>query len=161
MDRNINCRLSLPIAPYFLIASLLISSSGCKSKNDDPEPVTSIQLAKLTKAWKLTEVMLDGTIKESDYPSFELVIAGVKGNELFSYTVTGRPSLSPWPQSGSWSFGTNPESEIVRDPDTDDEITMQYEVTENTLQLSFEFSGEGYASRTTDVGGEWVFTFGL
>jgi hypothetical protein len=155
-----NFKMCPPFIIYSLISAMLIFTSGCKSKNDDPEPVTSIQLTKLTKTWKLIEVTVDGTTKKSDYLSFELVIDGVKGNDLFSYSVVARPSLSPWPQSGSWSFGTNPESEIVRDPDTDDEITMQYEVTENTLQISFEFSGEGYASRTRDVGGEWVFTFG-
>jgi hypothetical protein len=156
-----NLKKSLSIISYFFISVTLISSSGCKSKNEDPKPVISIQLAKLVKTWKLTEVTRDGVNKKSDYPSFELVITGVEGNDLFSYTATARPSLSPWPGSGSWSFSADPEIEIVRDPNTEDEITIHYEVTDNTLQLNFEFNGPGYGSRTTEVGGEWVFTFGL
>ncbi len=143
--------------PVMALASLfLLSSCG----GDDPATpsVPDQQLAKLSSQWKLSDVTLDGTSKKTDYAAFTLTISGTAGADSFGYTTAGRPSNSPWPPSGTWVFGTNPESQIVRDTGAD-KLDMTYSVSDSQLQLTFDFSGTGYPGRVSAVKGKWVFTF--
>ena len=138
----------------------LLTYSSCKDNKPTPEPITDVQLGKLSpKTWKVDAVTLDGVDKKADYTAFELTMKGTKGNTSFGYETSGRPSLSPWKLSGSWEFGTSPETQIIRDKKTADELPMTYGVTETTLSITFNFSGPGYTSRTGVVKGQWVFTF--
>lgn len=139
----------------------LLTYSSCKDDKSAPEPITDVQLGKLSKTWKVDAVTLDGVDKKTDYAAFQLVLSGTKGNTSFGYTTTGRPTLSPWKSSGSWEFGTAPETQIIRDKGTADELPMTYAVTETTLSITFTFNGAGYTSRTGVVKGQWVFTFKL
>ncbi len=139
----------------------LLTYSSCKDDKPAPEPITDVQLGKLSKTWKVDAVTLDGVDKKTDYAAFQLVLSGTKGNTSFGYTTTGRPTLSPWKSSGSWEFGTAPETQIIRDKGTADELPMTYAVTETTLSITFTFNGAGYTSRTGVVKGQWVFTFKL
>jgi hypothetical protein len=68
--------------------------------------------------------------------------------------------LSPWKASGSWEFGASPETQMIRDKGTADELAMTYSVNETTLSITFTFNGAGY-SRTGVVKGQWVYTFKL
>ena len=140
----------------------LLTYSSCKDNKPTPEPITDVQLGKLSpKTWKVDAVTLDGVDKKVDYTAFVLNITGTKGNTSFGYTTLGRPSLSPWKSSGSWEFGTAPETQIIRDKGTADELPMTYAVTETTLSITFTFNGAGYTSRTGVVKGQWIFTFKL
>lgn len=140
---------------------ILLTYSGCGDDSSPPVPVTDVQLEKLAKTWKVDAVTLDGVDKKADYASFQLLISGTKGNTSFGYTTSGRPSLSPWKSGGTWEFGTAPETQIIRDKGTADELPMTYAVTETTLSISFTFNGAGYTARTGVVKGQWIFTFKL
>lgn len=142
-----------------LMATLLTYSS-CKKDDPEPEPLTDIQLGKLAKTWKINTVTLDNVDKLSDYTNFTLTLTGTKGNTSFGYSTANRPSLSPWKASGSWEFGASPETQMIRDKGTVDELAMTYSVNETTLSITFTFNGAGY-SRTGVVKGQWVYTFKL
>lgn len=143
------------------LVAILVTYSSCKSKKTDPEPITDVQLAKLAKTWKASAVTLDGVDKLTDYSAFQLALTGTKGNTSFGYNATGRPSLSPWKSSGNWEFGASPETQMIRDKGTADELAITYAVTETTLSITFTFNGAGYTARTGVVKGQWIFTFKL
>jgi len=142
------------------LVGLLLTYSNCKDNKSTPEPITDVQLEKLAKTWKINTATLDGVDKLADYTAFQLVLSGTKGNTSFGYSTSGRPALSPWKSSGSWEFGASPETQMIRDKGTADELAMTYAVTETTLSISFSFNGSGY-SRTGVVKGQWVYTFKL
>jgi len=142
------------------LVGLLLTYSNCKDKKSTQDPITDVQLGKLVKTWKINTATLDGVDKLADYVDFQLVLSGTKGNTSFGYSTSGRPALSPWKSSGSWEFGASPETQMIRDKGTADELAMTYAVTETTLSISFTFNGSGY-SRTGVVKGQWVYTFKL
>lgn len=147
----------------FAATFLLIS---CKS---EPDPtIQEVTLKKLVRTWTLNSIELDGVNKKtsSEYNSFKLTIGGTYSASApdaeYSYSVSGRPQLSPWPSSGKWKFGTGtPQSQIIRDAGTDNEVAITYSLQENPLQLtvSFNYQGNGIASRTSVVKGNWELVF--
>lgn len=139
----------------------LITFSNCGDDPPPPPSVADVQFDKLAKTWKITTVTLDGVDKTADYTGFQLVLSGTKGSPPFNYSTTARPSLSPWKASGAWEFGAAPETQMIRDKGTTDELPLTYSVTESTLTISFTFNGTGYTARTGVVKGNWVYTFGL
>jgi hypothetical protein len=144
---------------YLMMAAVLFLPSGCKQKGDDPEPISNVQLAKLSKTWKLKSITRNGISKIAEYPSFQLTLAGTKGADLFTYTTSARPLLSPWPASGSWAFGSDVATQIIRDPKTADALEMTYSVSTSTLQINFNFTGAGYTGRIAEVEGQWILIF--
>lgn len=154
---------SFKLILLLLAVGVLFSLTNCGGDSKPTESVADQQLAKLSKTWKLTSVTLDGTaVTTPSYAAFQLVVTGTKGATSFGYTTAGRPSLSPWKASGTWSFVNGQEtSQITRDPDnaTDTQI-MTYVVNETSLELNFTFAGAGY-TRVDQVKGAWVFKFGL
>jgi hypothetical protein len=133
-------------------------------------PVADQQFDKLAKAWKVTSVTLGGVDKKTLlYPNFVLNITGTKGATSFIYTTTGNPpSGSSWKGSGTWAFGTDPLTMLIREPGTgasSENLAMSYTVTETTLQISFTlapgFTPYANQGRTEVVEGNWIFTFGL
>jgi hypothetical protein len=143
------------------LLGILLVYSSCGGGSDPAPPITDVQIGKLNKTWRITSVTLDGVIQNgsnntSDYTGFQLVLAGTTGGTSVNYTATSRPALSPWQPSGSFTFGTNAETELVRNDDVD----VTYSVTDTQLQMTFSFSGSGY-TRSAVVSGVWVFTFGL
>jgi hypothetical protein len=151
---------------FLLITSVgaLFTFSSCGPSPSPQVPVADQQFDKLSKPWKLTSVTLDGNpVTTPSYTGFQLAISGTKGQTSFNYTTTfasTRP-LSTWKSSGTWKFGTEPTTMIVRDPGTADELAMTYVVSATTLQITFTYSGPGYTTRTDVVNGGWVFNFGL
>lgn len=150
-------------ALFVLAIVAVMGYSSCGPNGGPDTPVEEVQLAKLTGAWKMTgsatNVTLDGVNKKSDYTTFQLTISGTPGGTTFDYTTSGRPALSPWPSSGTWTFGADPETQIIRDAaKTADTLPMTYTVSDTQLELSFDFAKQGY-SRTSNVSGRWVFTF--
>jgi hypothetical protein len=152
----------------------LFTFSNCGDSKPAAEPLPDKQLRLLTgtnQVWKLTAVTLDGVdqLKTAtpagpyDKATFTLTLSGTKGSASFNYAVAGRPALSPWKTSGTWTFGTDPATQITRDPSiVSDKLEMTYNVTDPaaTLSIQFNFQGAGY-TRTDQVKGNWVFTFGL
>ncbi len=154
------------------IASLIIYT-GCGGGSDPAPSIEDQQLEKLSGTWSVSSVTLGSVDKTADYktPNFQLVISGTAGATIFSYSTSGRPTTSPWKLNGTYVFGGDPEKQIIRDydstkPDSDpvniDKLPTTYSVSADgkTLQLNFTFAGPGYQSaRTSNVGGDWVFTF--
>lgn len=132
--------------------------SGC---GDDESPSAKAkQLSIISGTWKISNVKVDNADVTSEYPSFELTLSGSAKSDVFAYGIVGRPDLSPWPAGGTWSFGSDLKSNLVRDPSTSDVLNMNYTVTKTQLTIDFMFNGLGYdASRVNSAAGNWVYTF--
>ena len=137
------------------IIMMVLALVDCKSKGEDPGPSDQdLQLEKLTAAWTCTAATRDD-VNQDGYTNFKLNISGTAGSDSFGYSASGRPSLSPWPASGTWKFGSNTMSELLRDSN----IPVSYSVTDTELQLTFTYSGSGFNGRVSEVEGQWVFKF--
>jgi len=107
--------------------------AACKKEDDDPETEEKKQLDLLRGAWTLQSASTDGTDRTSDFftdanPPQPLVL-NLSGNYVeggtYNYSFTGtRPDPSPWPESGTWKFGTNKLTDMIRDPNSSSEISM-------------------------------------
>lgn len=148
----------------FLVQILLslVVLNACKDKPQGPSE-EEVQLQKLSKTWDLSSVTLDGGDPGISYSSFRLTLSGTIGAPSFTYSTQGRPIRSPWPGNGTWIFGTAVTSQVIRDPGTADELPITYSVSQdgNSLEITFNFSGEGYSStgRQENVNGSWRFVF--
>jgi hypothetical protein len=151
-------KLAARVLSLLILASVATFYVSC-SKDDDPgksDEDTQIEL--LNGTWKVTardQVKLTGADPGEDYTGFTLVLSGTVGssNNAISFTTTGRPALSPWPASGTLTFGDKVKETLVRNDDVD----IAYAATATNLQMEFTFVGEGYA-RTKNVQGTWNFT---
>jgi len=139
---------------------LILIFSGCGSKGSPAESTQDKQLGLLSHTWKVSTVSFDTNDKTTDWPGFQLTISGTKGATSFNYSCASRSSKpGPWPPSGTWAFGTDPVTQILR---TEDNLTMTYTVSATTLQISFNFptTGTGYTGpRLSNVSGNWIFNF--
>jgi len=155
--------MKLKTSIYALAIAMVLMA--CKGSEDKPT-VQETQLKLLTKTWSLSEVTLDGVNKKtsSEYNNFKLTISGTYSASApdaeYNYSVSGRPQLGSWPGSGKWEFSSSaPETQLVRDPGSSDELPLTYSLTNGQLQITFTYQGDGYASRTSIVNGQWVMTF--
>ena len=115
----------------------------------------SLLIEKFEGTWNAQAVTYDADDMIADYGSFQIAFA--KGSsDVMTFTTSGRPAkLTPWPASGTFTFGSPSTSQLVRD----DGVTIDYDVNTNSLQLTMEnYSGTGYNGRTSTVAGDWVFT---
>src|SRR5687767_5224438 len=124
----------------FRILSLLILVvvatfyAGCKKDDDNPDTEEKKQLTKLLGAWTLQSAN-DGTDRTADFMNgTSPLVLHLEGNYVeggtYNYSFTGkRPDPSPWPSNGTWKFGTNKSTQIIRDPGGVNEISMTYQVT--------------------------------
>ncbi|HLZ16930.1 MAG TPA: hypothetical protein VKQ08_07815 [Cyclobacteriaceae bacterium] len=152
-----------------LSLGVIFSFSGCSGGGGAAESTPDKQFGMLSaKTWTASTVTLNGVDQSSTWTGFKLKISGTKGASTFSYnTTTGtRPALGPWPAGnnigglGTWAFGTDPVTQITRDPGAaNDELPMTYTVTATTLTISFNYTGAGYAARVSNLSGNWVFNF--
>jgi hypothetical protein len=141
-----------------LLTAMLVIS-GCGSKSSPVVTPQDKQLGLLSKTWKISSVTLDtgspGPDQTSKWTGFQLTITGTPGGTTFNYACASRPALGPWPASGTWTFGADPVTQIIR---TEDTLPITYTVTATTLTMNFKYSGSGY-TRVGSVGGNWVFSF--
>ena len=146
-------RISTPL----VFLGLILIFSGCGSKSTPAESTQDKQLGLLSQTWKVGTVTLDTKDQNATgaWTNFQLTISGTKGGTTFNYSCAGRPTLGPWPASGTWTFGTDPVTQIIR---TEDNLNMTYTVTPTTLQVNFNYAGNGY-SRVSNVSGNWIFNF--
>jgi hypothetical protein len=149
----------------FIILALLaaaVSFWQCGGDSTAPPDPKDEQLTKLSQTWKATSVTFaSGGAPQpvTGYDNFEVTISGTKGQSTFNYTTTGRPAsptISPWGPSGTFTFGTEFSTVVTREDGT----TITYSVTATQLQMTFTYTGAGYAgSRVNSVNGNWTFTF--
>ena len=139
---------------------------GCKKDDDDKKTEEQMQLEKLAGVWTV-ESANDGGVRTADFTDPSAMVLTLSGNYAeggtYNYSLTGaRPDPSPWPASGTWKFGTNKSSEIVRDPGGVNEINMTYSVTDANLIIEFTVpdGSPGWpGGRIGSVVGDWTFTF--
>lgn len=141
---------------------VILIVSGCGGKSTPAESTQDKQLKLLSQAWKVSTVILDTNDKTGDWTNFQLTISGTKGATSFNYSCANRSTkLGPWPASGTWAFGTDPVTQILR---TEDNLNMTYTVTSTTLQIIFNYptTANGYTGpRVSNVSGNWTFNFTL
>jgi hypothetical protein len=150
LKKEILIKLSLAIVTFMLLE--------CGSRHNSPAP-EEIQLNKLNANWAISSVMKDG-MTQSGYNNLKLVINGSAFTKDYIYAVTGRPAKSPWPAGGTWTFGTDINTQIIRDKGTADELPLSYSVADTSLTIQFQFNGTGYTGgKTSAVTGNWSFVF--
>jgi len=137
---------------------VILAFSGCGGKGSPAESTQDKQLGLLSHTWKIATVTLNSVDQSASWTGFQLTLTGTKGATSFSYSCASRPTLGPWPASGAWAFGTDPITQVIRDKGTADELPLTYAVTSTTLQVTFNYSGNGY-TRVSNVSGNWVFSF--
>jgi hypothetical protein len=138
---------------------VILIINGCGGKSTPAESTQEKQLKLLTQTWKISTVTLDGTDQSTINPwtGFQLTISGDPTAATYNYSCANRAKIGPWQASGTWKFGTDPVTQIIR---IEDNLIMTYTVTATTLQLNFNYSGNGY-TRVNNVTGNWVFNFTL
>ncbi|MBS1543625.1 MAG: hypothetical protein JST14_08335 [Bacteroidetes bacterium] len=134
--------------------------SDCKKSSGPGQSPQDAQLVKLSKTWAIKAstdgVTLDGT-PQTGYSTFTLTVSGTAGQTTFGFTTDKRPPLSPWPISGTFTFGNDFATQLTRN-DTPTALPITYSVTDTQLQMTFNYSGPGFTARTNNVKGNWVFT---
>src|SRR5688572_16857488 len=98
----------------FAIISGFVGLSSCKKDKDADPSIQEAQLKLLTgnsetgKTWTVSQVRFGpgNTDRTAEYAGMAIKLKGKYSGTTttFTYEVTGRPDLSPWPASGSWSF---------------------------------------------------------
>jgi hypothetical protein len=147
-----------------IVGGVLLVFSSCGG--DDPaKSAEEVQLGKLSKTWNIVSATLDGTPRTADFTSFQLTISGTFNSGSpsgpYNYSVSGsRPTPSPWPNSGTWSFSGSPSGDtgvMTRQPDN---LPMSYSISSSgQLVVTFTCSTCDFAgARTKAVNGNWVFT---
>lgn len=138
-----------------IILTLVVIATACSSDSN----AESALLKKLAHTWIVSTVSLGGVVQEG-YDDFSISLSGSARSSVFAFGVFGRPEISPWPAEGNWTFGNQATSELVRNPGTSDELVIRYTVTDTTLTMEFDYTGEGFASsRVASAEGRWTFTF--
>ncbi len=143
---------SFKILLAVVLLGTLMTYSGCKSNSGPGQTPQDAQLVALTKTWKFSSVTLDGTA-QTGYTGFTLTVSSTPGQTTFGFNTAGRPALSPWPASGTFTFGTDFATQLVRD----DQVPITYSVSATQLQMSFNYSGAGF-TRINNVKGNWIYT---
>lgn len=133
-------------------------------KPDEPtKTAEEIQLGKLVSTWALSSAN-DSEDRTADFPGLVLTISGTfQPGQTYNYSLTGtRPNPSPWPASGTWKFGEDANTDIIRDPGSPSETNLTYSVNDNTLTIEFNIpsGSSGWpGGRIESVEGDWTFVF--
>lgn len=147
----------------FALIAGFVGLSSCKPDEKSDPSVEEAQLKLLTgnsetgKKWNVSKVRFGpglATDRTAEYSGMAITFKGKYSgaNTSLNYEVTGRPNLSPWPASGTWSFDENaPENLFMRD----DNVSFTYSLTANQLSLDFTYAGAGFPGRISAVEGTW------
>lgn len=155
-------KLAARILSLVVLASIVTLYTNCGG--DDPAPASKekVQLDKLKGSWTLNSVTNDGSAR-TDFVSVVLTISGTYaadgGTYNFSFTGTF-PNPSPMPKTGTFKFGANAETQLIR---VNDSFPMGYTLSnsDNNLSITLDnYTGAGFAGgRIEQVTGDWVFNF--
>src|SRR5690348_7720941 len=120
---------ALRILSLLILAAITVFYTSCGGDDNKKKTDEEVQLGKLKSVWTL-ESANDGQDRTGDFTNLKLTLEGnyVEGG-TYNYSFTGhRPDPSPWPVSGTWKFGTNKLTDLIRDPGSPSEIAMNYQV---------------------------------
>lgn len=166
-------KVAARVFSFLLLASAVIFLSNCKK--DDPEASPEqVQLGKLVGSWTMQSATLDGDDRSGDVNGV-LVLEGTYAadggqyNYYFSSATMPSPGLSPWPlktsaSKGTWKFGSDVTTQIVR-LDDDPDMQISYNMpSDNQLEMTFvcsscDFPGGTVPAKIKEISGEWKFTF--
>jgi hypothetical protein len=149
-------KIAARILSLAIIASAASLFMGCGGDDKKGKSEQDTQLELLNGTWNANSVTLDGSAPSANHDNFVLTINASAGNTTMTYSDTGRPSVSPWPGTGTFTFGTNVKSDLVRD----DAVDISYTVDGNSLVMTFTFNKDPYAGgRISSVTGQWRFEF--
>jgi hypothetical protein len=153
-------KLATRLLTLLAIVGLAVFYSSCKPDDKDNRTTEEKQLDKLKNTWALTSAN-DGTDRTTDFANLVLTLSGsFSQGGTYNYSFTGtRPNPSPWPASGTWKFGTDPLTQIIRDPGQDIEIDATYTVTDSDLEIKFVIPDNWVGGRRQSVSGNWTFNF--
>lgn len=119
---------SLPIL-FFSILFL----SGCHTEViKEPRP-EDVALQRLEGTWRVENVTLDGVIQDS-YKDFTLTFSRKENEDLTFFTTTNRPSDADFPETGSFKFGLNVETDLLEQSEG---WNMTYWIEDSQLQMIF------------------------
>lgn len=148
------------ILSLLVLVGFSVFFSSCGDDNNKKDSDEKKQLNKLKFSWTISSAKLDGTDRTGDFTGLQLSISGdyKQDGGSYAYSFTGkRPNPSPWPSSGTWKFGSPATTQIIR---LDDNVTMNYAVTDSQLTISFACATCDFAgSRVNQVNGQWEFVF--
>jgi hypothetical protein len=158
-------KLTTRILSLLVLAGMIIFASGCGPDPGKKKGAEEQQFEKLASSWTLVSAS-DGDDRTADFVDLVLTLSGTFAEGgTFNYDFTGvRPNPSPWPKSGTWKFGDDVTSDIIRDPGTDSELALEYTLTSDTnLTINFVIPdgdpGFPGGSRVGNVTGAWTFEF--
>lgn len=162
-------KLATKILSLLVLVVITIFYSSCGGDDKKKKTDAEKQLDALKTTWTLQSAS-DGTDRTTDFPNLKLTVSGTFAQDgTYNYSFTGtRPNPSPWPGSGTWKFGTNPMTEIIRDPGSPQELPApsNYSLSDggNTLTINFNIPAghtgfAGGTSRIRSVSGDWTFVF--
>lgn len=154
---------------FLSIASLTLFFANCGGGGDD-KSAEEVQLGKLSQTWELVSAELDGNPGAQIDPNFTLTISGSFNSDSpegpYDFSVSGTTAPSPWPPSGNWFFGPDPETQLIRDEDDNgnldaSDLGITYSIDSSgdlTMTFTCPDGGCQYAgARTKEVEGTWVF----
>ena len=147
-------KLALRVLSLVILAGVATFYISC-SKNDGPgKSDQDAQIEKLNGVWAVeasNDVTFNGSAASEDFTGFSLDIDGTAGQDVLSYVVSGNLDPSPWPSSGTFTFGSNVKETLNRD----DGAVISYDVTDTQLILDFNYSDPN--GRVASVEGSWKF----
>lgn len=150
------------ILSLFMLLAVATLYTSCGGDDGPTKTQEETQLDKLkADVWNIASASLGTTDRTGDFTNLKLTFSGnyVAGG-TYGYSLSGtRPNPSPWPASGTWKFGSNVTSQIVR-LDDDPDLGMNYVLTDTQLTITFTYTGAGFAGgRIEQVEGDWEFIF--
>lgn len=158
-------KLTTRILSLLVLSGMVMFFAGCDKPDPKKKSPAEKQLAKLAATFDLVSATDETGDRTASFPGLALTLSGTFAeNGTYSYSFTGtRPNPSPWPGSGTWKFGADPTSDIIRDPETDNEINMVYSISDaGELEITFTIP-DGHpgftGGRVESVSGEWTFVF--
>jgi hypothetical protein len=148
----------LRILTLVILVGATLYFTACDSGSDPQKSEKQVQIDLLVGTWNSSSVVHNSVNVNADFSAFKLTIAQAGTAETMTFTTTGRPAAlpSPWPASGTISFGNPVTTALV----FGDGATATYAVSGSGLTITFTgYSGAGYTGRTASAAGDWVFTF--
>jgi hypothetical protein len=147
----------LRILTLLILVGATVYFSACDSGSDPQKSEKQTQIDLLVGTWNSSSVLHNSINLNADFSAFKVSISQAGTAETMTFTTTGRPTAlpSPWPSSGTISFGNPVTTALV----FGDGSTATYAVSGSNLTITFTgYSGAGYVGRTASAAGDWVFT---
>ena len=150
-------KIAARILSLMVLVALATFYVSCGGDGGNEKSDTDVQIEKLNGTWKVSSVTQDGAAPALNHDAMTLTSQGTAGNTTISFNVSGRPQgPSAWAPSGNLTFGSNVKQNLTRD----DNVSINYSVTETTLVMDFTFNRDPYqAGRVSSVQGSWHFEF--